>query len=59
MASARDPHGRILEFLDLSRYFFLQVTLNCTHEDEWTPLQSHYFTENLVAPGIEPRPLDL
>jgi hypothetical protein len=21
---------------------------------EWTPFQNHYFSENLVAPGIEP-----
>jgi hypothetical protein len=25
----------------------------------WTPFQTHYFSENLVAPGIEPGPLDL
>jgi hypothetical protein len=33
--------------------------LNCTHKAEWTPIQAHYFSENLVAPGIEPAPLDL
>jgi hypothetical protein len=26
---------------------------------EVTPFQTHYFSENLVAPGIEPGPLDL
>jgi hypothetical protein len=25
----------------------------------WTLLQTHHFSGNLVAPGIEPRPLDL
>jgi hypothetical protein len=25
---------------------------------EWTPFQTHYFSENLVAPGMEPGPLD-
>jgi hypothetical protein len=30
-----------------------------THEAEWTPFQTHYFSENLVASGIEPGPLDL
>jgi hypothetical protein len=25
------------------------------HEAEWTPFQTHYFSENLVAQGIEPR----
>jgi hypothetical protein len=33
--------------------------LNCTHEAEWTPSQTHCLSENLVAPGFEPRPLDL
>jgi hypothetical protein len=33
--------------------------LICTHEAEWTPFQTHYFSENLVDPGIEPGPLDL
>jgi hypothetical protein len=33
--------------------------LSCTHEAEWTPFKTHYFSENLVAPGIEPGPLDL
>jgi hypothetical protein len=28
--------------------------LNCTHEAEWNPFQTHYFSENLVAMGIEP-----
>jgi hypothetical protein len=35
------------------------VAVNCTHEAECTPFQTHYFSENLVAPGIEPGPLDL
>jgi hypothetical protein len=29
------------------------------HEAEWTPFQAHYFSENVVAPGIELGPLDL
>jgi hypothetical protein len=33
--------------------------LNCTHEAEWTPFQTHYFSENLVEPGVEPGTLDL
>jgi hypothetical protein len=28
--------------------------LNYPHEAEWTPFQTHYYSENLVAPGIEP-----
>jgi hypothetical protein len=26
---------------------------------EWTPFQTHYISENLVAPEVEPEPLDL
>jgi hypothetical protein len=37
----------------------LLFLLNCTQEAEWTPFQAQYFSENLVAPGIETRPLDL
>jgi hypothetical protein len=35
--------------------FLPKQLLNCTHEAEWTPFQTHYFSENLVVPGIEPR----
>jgi hypothetical protein len=51
---ATDPYDRILGFLNRNRYFFFQVLLSCTHEVQWTPFQAHYFSENLVAPGIEP-----
>jgi hypothetical protein len=59
MVSVTNPYGRILGFLDRGRYFFFQVLLKCTHEAEWTPFQTHYFSENLVAPGIEPGSLNL
>jgi hypothetical protein len=52
-----NPYGHILGFLDLSHYFFFQAAPQ--HEAEWTPFQTHYYSENLVAPGIEHRPLDL
>jgi hypothetical protein len=51
VVSAEDPHGRIIGFLDRSRYFFFQA--------EWTSFETHYFSENMVAPGIEPGYLDL
>jgi hypothetical protein len=54
-----DPYGRNLGFLDRSHYFSIKQLLSCTHEAEWTPFQTHYFSENLVAPGIGPGPLDL
>jgi hypothetical protein len=55
MVSTADLRHRILGFLDRSRYFSFKYLLGCTHEAEWTPFQTHYFSENLVAPGIEPR----
>jgi hypothetical protein len=55
--SVTDPYGRILGFLDRSRYFFYQLAPQLY--SRWTPFQTHYFTENLVAPGIEPGPMDL
>jgi hypothetical protein len=59
VVSVTDPYDRILEFLDRSRIFSFKQLLNCTHEAEWTSFQTHYFLENLVAPGIEPGTLDL
>jgi hypothetical protein len=32
------------------------VVLN---DDEWIPFQAHYLSERLVAPGIEPGPLEM
>jgi hypothetical protein len=44
MVSATDPHGRILDFLGQSRYYFFQL-LGCTHEAEWIPFQTQCFSE--------------
>jgi hypothetical protein len=43
VVSVTDPYGRILGFLDRSRYFSIKQLLSCTHEAEWTPFQTHYF----------------
>jgi hypothetical protein len=51
VVSVTNPHGSILGFLDRSRYYFFQAG---TQEAEWTPFQTQYFSENLVAPVIEP-----
>jgi hypothetical protein len=59
VVSVTDPYGSILGFLDRSRYFSFKYLLSYTHEDEWTPFQTHYFSENLVVPEIEPGPPDL
>jgi hypothetical protein len=42
VVSVTDPYGRILDFLDRSRYFSFKQLLSCTHEAEWTPFQTHY-----------------
>jgi hypothetical protein len=52
-------YGRILEFLDRSRTFSFKLLSNCTHEAEWTLFYIHYFSENVVAKGIERGPLGL
>jgi hypothetical protein len=39
--------------------FSFKQPFNFIHEAEWIPFQTHYFSETLVAPGIEPGPLDL
>jgi hypothetical protein len=59
VVSVTDPYGRILGFIDRGRYFSIKSLLRCTHEAEWTPFQTHYFSGNLVVPGIEPGPPDL
>jgi hypothetical protein len=58
VVSATDPYGHILGVLDRSRYIFFQVAPQFTHKSELTTFQNQ-FSENLVAPEIEPGPLDL
>jgi hypothetical protein len=43
-------YGRNLCFLDRSRYFFSSFYSRLNGP----PFQTHYFLENLVAPGIKP-----
>jgi hypothetical protein len=57
VVSVTDTYGRILGFLDRSRYFSFKSPYLYSR-GEWTPFQTHYFSENLVVPGIEPGPLD-
>jgi hypothetical protein len=56
VVSTTDPYDCDLGFLDRNCCCFF---FSCTHEAEWTPFHIHYFSENLVVPGIEPGPLDL
>jgi hypothetical protein len=60
VVSVTDPYGRILGYIDRSRYFLLSSSFSvCTHEAEWTPLLTHYFSKKVVVSEIEPGPLDL
>jgi hypothetical protein len=59
VVSVTDPYSRILSFYTGAATFHSKYLLKCTQEAEWAPFQTHYFSENLVAPGIEPGPLDL
>jgi hypothetical protein len=58
VVSVTDPYASILGFLDRSHYFFFHVAPLCTNEAERTLFQTHYFSENLVVPGIKTGPLD-
>jgi hypothetical protein len=42
-----------------SATFSFKYLLDFTHDNEWAPFQTHYFSENLVVPGIEAGPLEL
>jgi hypothetical protein len=59
VVSVTDLYCRNLGFLDRSSYFFFQVAPQFYSLGWVDPFQSRYFSENLVAPGIEPTPLDL
>jgi hypothetical protein len=59
VVSVTDTHGRVLGFLDRRCYFSFHIAPQLYSEAEWTPFQTHYFSENLVAQGIEHGPLDL
>jgi hypothetical protein len=52
VVSATDPQGGILGFLDTEPLLFHSSSY--PREAKWTPFQYHYFSENLVGPGIEP-----
>jgi hypothetical protein len=54
VVSVKEPHGRNLGFLDRSRYYFFQIASQLYSEAGWILLQTHYFSEYLVAPGIKP-----
>ena len=49
----RVPTAVNLCFLNLEPLpFYSSSSSIWPHEAEWTPFQTHYYSENLVAPGI-------
>jgi hypothetical protein len=49
-----------LSSVQTTRYLSSSAQLHeVSHEAEWIPFQTHYLSENLVVPGIEPESLDL
>jgi hypothetical protein len=59
VVSVTDPYGRILDFLDRSRYYFFQVAPQLYSRGWVDPFPDPLFSENLVPAGIELGPLDL
>jgi hypothetical protein len=49
--SVTDLYGRILGFLDRSRYFLFQEPLNCTQEAEWNPVLDSLFFRKSGSTG--------
>jgi hypothetical protein len=54
VVSAKDPPAVNSVFLTAAATFSFKQLLNYPQEADWTPFQTHYFSENLVAPAIEP-----
>jgi hypothetical protein len=54
-----DPYGRILGFLDRSRYFFFQVTPQLYSRGWVDPVPDRLLVRKSGSAGIEPGPLDL
>jgi hypothetical protein len=50
----RVPTAVNLSFLGQTRYFISQAAPQLSCEVEWTSFQTHYYSENLLALGIEP-----
>jgi hypothetical protein len=58
VVSAMDPFRPLISVFQIGdATFSFKQLLTYPQEAEWTGLQTHHFSENLVAPGIEPRTL--
>jgi hypothetical protein len=53
MVSVRIPTAILSDFYTRAATISSKQLFNCTHKAEWTPFQTHYFSENLIALGIE------
>jgi hypothetical protein len=52
--SAQHLHGRIVGFVDQSRYIYIQLAPEFYSRGWMDPVSDHYFSENLVVPGMKP-----
>jgi hypothetical protein len=52
VVSATDPPVVNSVFLTGAATYSFKWLRNYPHEAEWTPFQTHYYSENLEAPGI-------
>jgi hypothetical protein len=52
VASTKDPTAVFSAFQTGAAVFSSKQLLNSTHEAEWAPVQTHYFSEDLTAPGL-------
>jgi hypothetical protein len=48
------PTAVNLSFLDQSRYFLSSISSFILTRADWTPFQTHCYSENIAAPGIDP-----
>jgi hypothetical protein len=48
------PTAVNISFSDRNRHFSFKKLLRYVHDAEWIPFQTHCYSENLVALGIEP-----
>jgi hypothetical protein len=53
VATATDSTAVNFGFPDRSRYVSFKLLLSYPPEADWTPFQTHYFSENPETPGVE------
>jgi hypothetical protein len=53
VVSVAEPPRPLISVFEIGAATFLSKLLIYPHEAEWTPFQTHCYSENLVAPAIE------